>query len=69
MQTFTTIELVLLFVTVGYGLRFGIRNTVVNIASLLGAGPVGQSSLGQLLDVLFYAAIGYLTYTYFGFTI
>lgn len=68
MQTFTTIELVLLFVTVGYGIVSGIKNTLVRIGNLFG-GEVRQHIIGQVSDMLFYAAIGYLTYTYFGFTI
>jgi hypothetical protein len=68
MQTFTTIELVLLFVTLGYGVVLGINNTIGRIVGLFN-GSTRQSQLGQLLDVLFYASIGYLTYTYFGFTV
>lgn len=69
MNTFTTIEVALLMITLGYGFVGGFMNTVKRIAAFVLRGNYSQNQLGKLLDALFYAAIGYLCYVYFGWSI
>lgn len=69
MQTFTNLEVALLFLTIGYGAVYGINNTLYRIGGMLGFGKTVQSDMGKVLDVIFYAAIGYLCYVYFGWNI
>lgn len=65
MDKFTELEIALLFLTIGYGIVFGVSNTLHRVGSMLGFGKYHQGGLGQLLDILFYAAVGYLCYIYF----
>ena len=65
MDKFTQIEIILLFLTIGYGVTLGIGNTLGRVVSWLRTGKCTQSTTGQLLDTLFYASVGYLLYVYF----
>jgi hypothetical protein len=66
LEVFTDLQLVLLFITVGYGIVFGIGNTCHRVICMFSIKVLHQSTVGGLLDGLFYAIVAYLTYVYFG---
>jgi len=56
------LNFILLFVTVTYGIVYGVRNWALGFIGLFGSGT-RQSTLGNILDGLFMTAVLYfLTY-------
>ena len=65
MQTFLqqlhTTDLLILVALTGYGLVFGLGNTIRRIKAILTNDTLLQSTLGGLLDMLFYCGIIYFS--------
>ena len=65
MEYFTQLHYILGLILLGYGIVLGFRNTLYRVASIITARSLNQSTIGYLLDGLFYSGIGYLTLVYF----
>jgi len=61
----TQFDYMLLSIILGYGLSFGIKNTIVKLSGLLSGRSVDQSELGGFLDFLWLSAITYMIFSIF----
>ena len=58
----STLQIVLLFLCVAYGVVFGLGNTYYRVMSMFPNKTLLQNDLGRGLDVLWYTALLYLAY-------